>query len=262
MPSGTETDDDKNLKEYDRVIIHVFEKLYNTQLDSERLPFSKEDVVQAIDELGLVINNVPDIPYTYRTGRSPLPDSILAHGQWAIDGAGKGRYFFVRLERSPYIDIPQDIEATLILDSTPQIILKYQSTDEQALLARLRYNRLVDIFTGLTAYHLQGHFRTTVEELGQVEIDDLYIGVDTDSNGYGLPVEAKSESPKDRLGVIQITQMVKFARQNFEGLPIRPIGIKAMPADGSLMFFEFTVEEDPDQVETRRIKRYRLVRDR
>ncbi|MBN1311298.1 MAG: hypothetical protein JXB30_07750 [Anaerolineae bacterium] len=189
--------DNISLKDYDLIIIRVFEKLHKHGESIDRLPFTKEDVVEAINELGLVINNVPDIPYTYRTGRSPLPDTILEHGQWAIDGAGKGRYYFVKLTRSPYIDIPQDIEIIPILDATPQIVLKYQGTDEQGLLARLRYNRLVDIFTGLTAYHLQGHFRTTVTNVGQVEIDDLYIGVDTDGMGYLLPLEAKSGSPKD-----------------------------------------------------------------
>jgi hypothetical protein len=159
------------------------------------------------------------------------------------------------------VAVPADFEVTNILDATPLIVLKYQETDEQALLAQLRYNRLVDIFTGLTAYHLQSHYRTTVEELGQVEIDDLYIGIDTDGNGFMLPVEAKSESPKDRLGVIQITQMVRFSRQKFPDLAVRPIGIKVLP-DGSFMFFEFTVEDDPDKIETRRIKRYRLIRDR
>ena len=217
-------------------------------------------VVQAISELGLVINNVPDIPYTYRTGRSPLPEAILAHGQWAIDGAGKGRYLFVRLTRSPYIDIPQDIEIIPLLDATPQIVLKYQGTDEQGLLARLRYNRLIDIFTGLTAYHLQGHFRTTVANLGQVEIDDLYIGVDTDGVGYLLPLEAKSGALKDQLGVVQITQMVKFAREHFDDLPLRPIGIKVLP-DDTFVFLEFTATEDSNEVATRRYKRYQLVRE-
>ncbi len=253
-------DSEVSLKDYDRVITRVFEKLHQASEQADRLPFIKDDVVQAIDELGLVINNVPDIPYTYRTGRSPLPAAILAHGQWATDGAGKGKYYFVKLTRSPYVDIPQDLEIIPILDSTPQIVLKYQSSDEQALLARLRYNRLVDIFIGLTAYHLQGHFRTTVTDLGQVEIDDLYIGVDADGDGFVLPLEAKSAAPKDQLGVVQIVQMVRFAREHFPELPVRPIGVKVMP-DESFAFLEFTDAVDSNDVATRRYKRYRLVRE-
>ncbi len=247
-------------KEYDQVILRVFEHVYARHEGRDRLPFAKADIERAVIELGLEIKNIPDIAYTYRTGRSPLPEAIQAHGSWAIDAAGKGKYAFVRLVRSPYVDIPTDIEMTFVLDATPQIVLKYQSADEQAILARIRYNRLVDTFTSLTTYHIQGHFRTTVEGVGQVEIDDLYIGIDTDGHGFVLPVEAKSESPKDQLGVVQITQMIKFARQYFADLVIRPIGVKVMP-DGSYMFLEFNASDDSNQVATKRYKRYALYRE-
>ena len=65
-----------------------------------------------------------------------------------------------------------------IPDSTPGVIAKYVLSDEQALLARVRYNRLVDIFTGITCYSLQNHLRTTVRSIGQVEIDEIYVGID------------------------------------------------------------------------------------
>ena len=44
-----------------------------------------------------------------------------------------------------------------IPDATPGIVQKYALADEQALLAKLRYNRLLDIFTGVTCYSLQNH---------------------------------------------------------------------------------------------------------
>ena len=114
----------------------------------------------------MVNGNKYDIAYTYRSGRSPLPAEILQHGNWVIEALGRGKYCFVRLERSPYFDLPEDMERTRILDATPAVLLKYQGGDEQAMLARIRYNRLVDIFTGLTAYQLQGHFRTTLPKIG------------------------------------------------------------------------------------------------
>lgn len=251
---------DESLKEYDQVILCVFQYVHAENEERERLPFTKADIERAVTELGLEIKNIPDIAYTYRTGRSPLPEAIQTHGNWAIEAAGKGKYAFVRLTRSPYVYIPTDIETTFVLDATPQIVLKYQSSDEQAILARIRYNRLVDIFTSLTTYHIQGHFRTTVEGVGQVEIDDLYIGIDTDGHGFVLPVEAKSESPREQLGVVQIIQMIKFARQYFGELSIRPIGVKVMP-DGSYMFLEFNVNEDANQIATRRYKCYALYRE-
>jgi hypothetical protein len=60
--------------------------------------------------------------------------------------------------------------------------------DEQALLARLRYNRMVDIFTGLTCYSLQSHLRTTLRDGSQVETDEIYIGLDKRGVHYVLPV--------------------------------------------------------------------------
>lgn len=62
---------------------------------------------------------------------------------------------------------------TKIPDSTPGIIAKYALNDEQALLAKVRYNRLIDIFTGVACYSLQSHLRTTVPKIGQVETDEI-----------------------------------------------------------------------------------------
>ena len=67
---------------------------------------------------------------------------------------------------------------TKIPDATPGVITMYALGDEQALLAKLRYNRLIDIFTGVACYSLQSHLRTTVPNIGQVETDEIYIGID------------------------------------------------------------------------------------
>ncbi len=58
--------------------------------------------------------------------------------------------------------------------------------DEQALLARVRYNRLVDIFLGIRAYSLQIHLRTNVKSKGQIEIDEIYVGVDRHGSQYNV----------------------------------------------------------------------------
>lgn len=78
-----------------------------------------------------------------------------------------------------------------IPDATPEIIRAYAMDDEQALLAILRYNRLIDTFLGLTTYSLQNHLRTTVKKIGQIEIDELYVGMDKRGCHYVIPVQAK-----------------------------------------------------------------------
>lgn len=77
-----------------------------------------------------------------------------------------------------------------IPDSTPEIISAYALDDEQALLAKVRYNRLIDIFLGLTTFSLQNHLRTTVKSIGQIEIDELYVGIDKFGCHYVIPVGA------------------------------------------------------------------------
>lgn len=258
MPKpSTDIDVNNNeLKEYDQVIVEVFNRLYKQ--DETKLSFSKKDIERVVEDLHLDIRNIPDIAYTYRTGRSLLPADILKRGHWAIDGAGKGKYVFVKLNHSPYFDLPEDMEKVAILDATPQVVLKYQSGDEQAMLARIRYNRLVDTFVGLTAYQLQGHFRTTVQGLGQVEIDDLYLGVDEDGNWAAIPIEGKVGD--ERLGIIQIRALSLFAKDQFPGLKVRPLGIKLLN-DGSLLFVEFNDQTDFDSLAAQRYKRYELARE-
>ncbi|MBI4785780.1 MAG: hypothetical protein HY782_01875 [Chloroflexi bacterium] len=251
---------EEKLKEYDRIIEKVFHKLREANPNAGSLAFTLKDVKQTAIELGLVQENPPDVAYTYRTGRSALPKSILTHGDWAITGAGKGKYEFMHLNRSPYVIIPEDLKIIRVLDATPQIVLKYQGKDEQSILARIRYNRLIDTFTSLTTYHLQAHLRTSIKGLGQVEMDDLYIGINTDGDGFILPVEAKSEAPRDLLGVVQITQMVRFARKAFPGLKVRPIGVKLMK--GTFVFLEFNDTDDVNLVATETYKRYELYRER
>lgn len=245
-------------KLYDQVIIEMFRRVYKPGADV--LPFTKDELVQVCQELSIVINNVPDVPYHYRTGRSDMPNEILDTGNWVIEGAGKGKYTFVKLKRSPYIHIPDDLYVTEIPEATPDIVLKYGGIDEQAILTRIRYNRLVDTFLSVTAYHLQGHVRSSVQGIGQVEVDDLYLGVDTDGRWYVIPIEAKSVGPKERLGVIQIRQMILFAKQNYSDLILRPVGIKPLD-DGSYVFLEFDDKEELEAISVKRYARYKLVRD-
>ena len=79
-----------------------------------------------------------------------------------------------------------------IPDATPEIVRQYATgTDEQALLTRVRYNRFIDVFTGLTCYSIQNHLRTTVKDVGQIEVDEIYIGLNKRGAHFVLPCLAK-----------------------------------------------------------------------
>ena len=130
----------------------------------------------------------------------------------------------------------------------------YALNDEQALLARLRYNRLVDIFTRVTCYPLQSHLRTTIPQLGQVETDEIYIGVDRRGAHYVFPVQAKGKT--DRLNVVQIEQDVALCRHKFPNLICRPIAAQFM-SDDRIALFEF--EESNTGIGIALEKHYRLL---
>jgi hypothetical protein len=139
-------------------------------------------------------------------------------------------------------------------DSTPGLIAKYALSDEQALLARVRYNRLIDIFTGLACYSLQNHLRTTVPEMGQVETDELYLGLDRRGAQYIIPVQAKGG--RDKLSVVQIEQDIALCAAKFPALVCRAIGAQFM---GESLIALFAFEEMADGVRITNEAHYRLV---
>ena len=47
--------------------------------------------------------------------------------------------------------------------------------------------------------------------IGQIEIDELYIGLDKRGCHYVIPAQAKGG--KDQIGIVQITQDIEFAQQ-------------------------------------------------
>ena len=208
-------------------------------------------------KLGIKLpKNLGDLIYSFRY-RSDLPDSIRKTASpghaWIIRPAGRSRYRFELIAEHRLA--PNELIAeTKVPDSTPGVIAKYALSDEQALLAKVRYNRLIDIFTGVACYSLQNHLRTAVPELGQVETDEVYVGVDKRGAHYVFPVQAKGG--KDRLSIVQIEQDVAVCSAKFASLICRPIAAQFMEFD-LIALFQF--EEGENGVALSSEKHYRLV---
>ncbi len=186
-----------------------------------------------------------------------LPRSILdaapSEETWIIRPAGRGKYRFVLVSDIPLKPNP-NLAVTKIPDSTPGIIAKYAFSDEQALLARVRYNRLVDVFLGVACYSLQNHLRTTAPEMGQVETDEIYIGVDKRGAHYAVPVQAKGGS--DRLSRVQIEQDFAVCESKLPSLICRPVGAQFL-VDDVIALFEF--DQVGDDIRIAAEKHYQLV---
>lgn len=240
---------------YEAILEKVFFDLHRR--GAREIGFERRHFEEAARELGITLpKNLGDIIYSFRY-RRPIPPSIMDTARkghaWIIRPAGRGQYRFVQV-------VPLDIEPnpalteTKVPDATPGVIEMYALGDEQALLAKLRYNRLLDIFTGVACHSLQSHLRTTVPGLGQVETDEIYIGIDRRGAHYILTVQAKG--PRDVLGAIQIEQDLALCQAKFPDLIPRLIGAQFM-ADEVIALFEF--EETQQGIRIAEERHYRLV---
>lgn len=240
---------------YAAILERIFASKYQSGM--REVDFERQDIVRCATELGIKLpKNLGDLVYSFRY-RAALPDRIrrrAAKGQtWIIRGIGAAKYRFVLVPDTPLTPNPNLVD-TKVPDSTPGVVAKYALSDEQALLALVRHNRLIDIFTGVACYSLQNHLRTTVSGIGQVETDELYIGVDKKGVHYVIPVQAKGG--RDRLSVVQIEQDMGVCITKFPSLVCRAIGAQFM-RDDVIALFEFEQSDRGIVVSSER--HYKLV---
>ena len=243
------------MNRYGQLIADIFHSHYREGM--REVPFERDELTTTAEKLKIALpKNLGDVIYSFRY-RAAFPDSVKAtalEGEgWIIRSVGRGRYCFVMV-KSWDIKPSEMMSQIKIPDATPGIVAKYLFDDEQALLAKLRYNRLIDLFLGLTCYSLQNHLRTTVPNMGQVETDEIYVGVDTAGVHYVLPVQAKGGT--DRHNIVQIEQDFALCAAKFPDLVCRAIGAQFFGGD-VIALFEFEVGEGG--VTLRSEKHYRLV---
>ncbi|MCX7859096.1 MAG: endonuclease [Chloroflexus sp.] len=244
-----------NSNRYYQIIEEIFKQNYKT--GDKEVVFERADIERIAKKLGISLpKNLGDIIYSFRY-RTELPDSIKATApqgmMWIIRPAGRSRYAFA-LVHELSIEPNRLLAETKIPDCTPGIIAMYALNDEQALLAKVRYNRLIDVFTGVACYSLQNHLRTTVTNIGQVETDEIYIGVDRRGIHYVFPVQAKGGN--DKLSIVQIEQDFALCAEKFPYLVCQVIGAQFIQ-DELIALFGF--EQGERGVALVRECHYRLV---
>lgn len=240
---------------YASIIESIFLERYRE--GATELDFDREEFAEHADRLEIDLpKNLGDVIYRFRFRKS-MPEVIQERApdglEWVIRLAGRGKYKFVAVKQALVVPT-ENMAETKIPDATPGVIAMWALNDEQALLAMLRYNRLIDIFTGVTCYSLQNHLRTTAPEIGQVETDEVYIGVDRSGAQYVFPVQAKGGS--DQISIVQIEQDFALCADKFPQLICRPVAAQFV-AEGRIALFDFGEQEEG--VVVRSEKHYRLV---
>lgn len=239
---------------YSRIIENIFFNHYRK--GAKHVDFTREEIRKVANDLKIPApKNLGDVLYSFRY-RRPLPEKILATcpagHEWIIRSIGAAKYSFLTVPITK-IEPQRGRYQIKVPDATPEIVAQHALSDEQALLAKLRYNRLIDIFTGLTTYSLQNHLRSQVDGV-QLEIDELYIGIGKSGEQFMIPVQAKGGH--DRLGRVQLEQDLAFCRERFRNLTCRPVAAQFM-ADDVIAMFELTVVGE--RVEIIEERHYKLV---
>ena len=244
---------------YKKILEHIFfDKDFGDYENGDiELEFERDAIEQAAGSLNIALpKNLGDVVYSIRY-RTPMPKRILETQpeglEWVIEGAGRAKYKFCLVDANR-IRPNEALRVIKIPDATPEIIEAYALNDEQALLAKVRYNRLVDMFLGMTAYSLQSHMRTTVKSIGQIEIDEVYVGIDRQGVQYVIPVQAKGG--KDQLGIVQTKQDLACCADKFPDLVCRSVSAQFM-GDDRIAMFELGLEGE--RVVINAEKHYRLV---
>ena len=102
---------------------------------------------------------------------------------------------------------------------------------------------MVGLFTGLTCYSIQNHLRTTVADIGQIEVDEIYIGINKRGAHFVLPCQAKS--PGDKFGIVQVMQDVALCGERYPNAICKPIALQ-FTGDNSVALLELIVSERDD----------------
>lgn len=240
---------------YTAIVEEIFHSRYRT--GQRAVAFERDDIIRSATKLGIEVpKNLGDLIYAFRY-RQKLPLSIsetAPDGEtWIIRSAGTSKYRFALVTDAP-LTPNRNLTVTKVPDATPGIIVRNAFSDEQAVLALARYNRLIDIFLGIACYSLQNHLRTTVRGLGQVETDEIYVGLDKRGSHYVVPVQAKGGS--DRLSRIQIEQDFAVCAEKLPSLICQPVGLQLMRND---LIALFAFEQDGDEINVVSEKHYQLV---
>jgi hypothetical protein len=249
---------------YKKIFRSLFEEKYNAAGGApDELEFTTADLARIQNMLDLAGGNPYDLKYNAK-GRGSLPEEVQATApdgkEWRIKATGKGEYVFKLFDKgSGIFEIGTGLEPIKVPDALPSIVERYaRRDDEQALLARIRYNNLVSVFLGLTTHSLQSHWKTSVESSTPVEIDEMYVGLDRDGVHYSIPVEAKGKPASEKVTAEQILNNYNAASDTFPQTVVIPVAAKVV--DGyTFAMMRFEVDPEAETVTKTDERHYTLA---
>jgi hypothetical protein len=239
----------KSNSRYSAILLEVFKPVLSGAvsiapiIEGAGFEFPRDAITEAANALGIILpKNLGDVLYSFRY-RAELPAAIRdlapAGKKWIIEGAGRAKYR-ARIIDDVCVSPSKDLKPIKMPDATPPNIRAYAGSDEQQLLSRLRENELIGLFVGMKLWSHQNHLRTTVKGIGQIEIDEIYLGIDKFGIQHVVPVQAKRNA--DKHGIVQTLQDIRYCKAQYPGHVCIPVSVQFMEEGETIAMFK--LEED------------------
>lgn len=183
-----------------------------------------------------------------------IPSIESEDTEWMIMRNGVDQYAFA-ISQQFYIFPDSELTALPVPNNTPEIIECYQVSEKQNLLNKVHYNHLIDVFLGMVAYSLESNIKLQLQTMGQVEIDELYLGVNCNGEKFIIPVVARGIA--DTISVAQVIQNIYFCQLKYPTLTCIPVAVQIM-SDAKIAMMRLTCKSF--DVQTIEEKHYKLVK--
>ena len=214
------------LNRYAQIIERIFLDRYKKGM--REVSFEREDLVRVAKSLRIKLpKNLGDLVYTFGY-RGALPDTIrekrdaMNTGSFDLPDGGTRSC----LRRNHPLCRTEPLAEIKVPDSTPGLIETYALNDEQALLAKLRYNRLIDVFRESLAIPFKATYAPRLPGLVRSRPTRSTSVSICRGVHYVFPVQAKGGH--DVLNVVQIEQDFAVCAAKFPALVCRPIAAQFM----------------------------------
>lgn len=240
---------------YSAILLEVFSPVLTGAISIEHImggagfEFPRVAITAAAVKLGVVLpKNLGDIVYAFRY-RAEFPSAIRdlapAGKKWIIAGAGRSKYL-ARIIDDVCVSPSEALAPIKMPDVTPPNIRAYAGSDEQQLLSRLRENELIGLFVGVKLWSHQNHLRTTVKGIGQIEIDEIYLGIDKYGVQYVIPVQAKRNA--DKHGIVQTLQDIRYCKAQYPNHVCIPVSVQFIAEGNVIAMFRLAEDVEKDSI--------------
>jgi hypothetical protein len=207
---------------YDRVAVELFHSKFRP--GDQSVLFTRDELFEIASRLGVRIKNLGDFVYHY-SKRGRFPELLRNAGLTSAEIVSRSSYAFTSAADS--IEVPENLPEREVALVLPARVRRFyiQAADEQGMLVKVREADVLSDFLGEKVLHMQNHLKTE-SELGQVEIDDIYV---TEETGRICTVEAAE--PNEKMIRSQVRRQIAGAvarfgvdQQNVVAIVIRILG--------------------------------------